>query len=225
MPSERFDSKLTAVPEADRRLMESIDNDLRRALSVEPSPDFAVRARASIGRDRTMRPAWSVYWGLAAAAALVAAIGLATFVIPRDGTRTGEGVTSAAVTGELPPETVLPPKGGSHGGPILPPRGGSHAKVILPPKGGRHKGAEDGRHRRVGREPAVLIDVRQREGLDGLLAAIRSGVRNLPQSLGQSGEGPVTAQDLSVAPVVVEPLQVSPLAASGGSIDTGAVRR
>jgi hypothetical protein len=221
MHSERFDSKLTAVPEADRRLMETIDHDLRVALSVEPSPDFAVRALASIGRDKTVRPARSMYWGLAAAAALVAAIGLATLVIPRDGTRTGEGVTSAAVTGELTPDSVLPPEGGSHGGAILPPKGGSHGGAL----GGSHKGALGARHRSVGREPDVLIDARQREGLDGLLAALRGGVRNLPQSLGQSVEGPVTAKDLSVAPVVVAPLHVLLLPESGGSIDTGVVRR
>lgn len=240
MDSERIAPTLTSMPDEDR-LMQAIDAELERVLAVEPSPDFAARVRASIGPADAMRAPRSMYWALAAAALLVAAVGLATFVIQRDGARTEHQMLAR----------VLPPEGGSHDGRVE----GSHEGRVDGSSGGRvggsHRAPTSGRQassasglrahpggrprvernqpivaarvtRQIDAVPAVLIDPRQRQGLDRLLAVIRSGDTIVPRALADAA---APAQDLTVAAVVVEPLQVPQLPAGGGAPDTNAVRR
>ena len=215
MDSERI--ALTSMPD-DSRLTEVIDGELRRALSVQPSPDFAARVRSSIGPADAMRAPRNMYWVLAAAAALVAAVGLATFVIQRDGARTEKAATLAR---------VLPPEGGSRQAPV--------GSVTASASG---RGEHGVRRHRVERNrasvvaarashpadtvAAVLIDPRQREGLDRLLAVLRSGDTIVPRALADAA---VPAQDLTVAAVVVEPLHVPELPVGGGASESNAVRR
>ena len=66
----------------DQALVDQFERELRDALAIEPSPDFARQVRARIAARRPSRIRWTV--GLAAAAVCVVAVGLGVWVRPAD---------------------------------------------------------------------------------------------------------------------------------------------
>ena len=69
-------AEVTATAEAaEKILLAEIEEDLRQAVSVQPSPDFARKVRARIDERRVDRDWWTWRWAAAAACILAVVLG------------------------------------------------------------------------------------------------------------------------------------------------------
>ena len=86
----------------DQSVVDGFERELRDALAIEPSPEFACQVRARIAARRSPPLRWT--YGLAAAAVCVLALGLGWWVTSGDAT--SEGVQQAHRDVHLNPERV-----------------------------------------------------------------------------------------------------------------------
>jgi hypothetical protein len=186
-----------------------LDEELQRALAIDPSPEFLARVRTRIAAEREPRT-WGFRWlALPGGVAALAALLIAAW-ITRGGTGTQNPIASApapapdtraAVSQPVPsieasraPEPTVPAPAASSGA-------GARAGGSLP---------STARVALVNREPEVLFDPREQEGFRRLIAALNSGRvdRSTLKADGADATAPLDPiAELSVPPLpAVEPI-------------------
>ena len=170
-----------------------VDRELKAALSVSPSPDFAARVLQRVEADRPSHRAAQYVW-LAAAASLVIAAGV-FYALNR---------TAAVVSGPPAPQVVERPAP-----PVDMPRSDAPIRrdTIEP---------QPLRTVRVARnaprteEPEVLVPSDQMEAVQRLVRAVNEG--RLVEAPVDPPQGPLAPPaEVGVKPLVVEPISLAPL--------------
>lgn len=182
-----------------REPLNELDAELRRLLSVTPSPQFEARVRTRLSTERMAGGWWRRRWTLAAAtAAATVVIALVSNALMLDTPSSPERVppsSDMAVTRPAPPpvESASRP-------PVVEPRQprprAPETRIARSPAPARAVQAAS-----VTSEPEVLVDARQTAGIDRLYEMARAGTVLAVE------ERPATADQ----PIVVEPLRVPAL--------------
>jgi hypothetical protein len=185
MSRTRFDDRLNDI---DARVVGAAEADLHHLLAIEPSPEFAERVRAAIGRQRA-EPRWGAAW-ITLAFASAAVIVLAAAVLFHQ----GDPVIDIPVAHEARLHDTLlaaPP-------PLATP--------VTPPP---HFGSVRPRPARQVAAPEVVIDPSLADAISRVTAQARGKVAG-PNAFENMGSSPSESQ-LSVPSVVVDPLDVPQL--------------
>ena len=179
-----------------------IDRELKAALSVSPSPDFEARVLRRVEEDRPS--SWAARYGwLAAAASLVIAASVfyaltRTSPAPAASPQVVERAAPHAPAPIAQPDIQVP-------APTRPPTTASETRrvVVL-------HAASRAPHRA---EPEVIVSVNQMEAVRRLVLAVNEGRLKPPvEPPAEPAQGPMAPPaNVSVAPVVVEPIRLSPL--------------
>jgi len=176
---------------------QDVDRELQAALSVSPSPEFEARVRQRVEADRP--PDWaSPYGWLAAAASVVVAAGVfyamnraPLVVTPQPAPR----IVEHAAPQVLPPRQEVP----ARRNPSEPRRAvtvRASAGYVPAPRTA---------------EPEVIVPLNQMEAVRRLVREVNAG--RLIEAPADPLPGPMAPPaTLAVAPVVVEPIPLSPLA-------------
>jgi len=177
-----------------------IDDEIREALDVDPSPEFLARVRARIAGEPAPS-AWRWSWGLAAACALATSVLLATIVLRPHETRLATEVAQPphAIAEHHPPTAASTAQ--ADAGP-RPARG-----VTRPVKPVAAQAAES--------EPEILIDQREMQTLRRLIAGVRNGRIDLTAAQNSASHSP--AEPEPVADIVIAPLTIEPIAPVPGA--------
>ena len=189
--------------EQSRRLVEDLERDLRQALTIEPSADFARQVRARI--ERTPRRTWSpveMPWLAAAAAVILISLAAwwqtARLAQPLDGV---PARTTAAVDVllERAPEPAPSPK------PDI---------VVRPRRMVRATSVN------VSPEPEVIVSPEAARALARFLQLTRSGAVNADQLPAPASSAP--PEDLSIVPLAVPSIPVPVIDIPGSPAPSGA---
>jgi hypothetical protein len=176
-----------------------IDEEIRAALDVDPSPEFLARVRTRIAAEHAP-PAWRWSWGVAAACALTAALVVATIVSRSHGARPG---VKAALVPTVIAETASPPI-------VVPsPDIGPRPTRAVPPP------TKAGIARIARSEPEILIDPGEMRTLRVLIDGVRAGRIDL--SAAQNSRSPAPALLEPVADIMIAPLTIEPIAPLSGA--------
>jgi hypothetical protein len=185
---------------------QDVDRELKAALSLSPSPDFEARVLRRVEADRPSYAA-SHYGWFDAAASLVLAAGV-FYAMNR---------TSVAVVPVPAPSAVVPvpaPQIHEHTAPpaiVAPPAAPVRKSAGAPP---RVETVRVARHAPRPAEPEVLVPLNQMEAVRRLVRAVNEGRIEVPA---EPPQGPMAPLPLvTVAPVVIEPIPLTPLAGAGG---------
>lgn len=174
---------------------QDVDRELKAALSVSPSPDFAARVLQRVEADRPSHRAAHYAW-LAAAASLVIAASV-FYALNR---------TPALVTGTPVPQVV------EHTAPrtVMPVREAPARKnTSEPPRAQTARASVGYLPAPRTAEPEVLVSPDQMEAVRRLVRAVNEGRLELPA---EPAAGPMAPPaTLEVAPVGVAPIPLSPL--------------
>lgn len=187
----------------DRRLIEEFERELRDALTIKPSPDFARQVRARIAA----RPAPPAWWKFAfpIAATCVLAVGLATWMRSSD----VPAITTPHVRPrdvQLPTEVLVKAAVAPHeptGVPRTPSARMRPTPASMP-------------------EPEVIVPPDRAEALARFLELARAGVVN-EQMLKPIASAPAPAV-LEIAPLEVSPIAVPEIETPGAATERGAHR-
>ena len=189
--------------EQSRRLVEELERDLRQALTLEPSADFARQVRARIeGTPRRTWPPVEMPWLAAAAAVILIALAAwwqtARLAPPLD--RVPARTTAAAdVLLERAPE----------------PAPASKPDVVVPPRRMVRAASVD-----VSPEPEVIVSPDAARALARFLQLTRSGAVNGDQLPVPASSAP--PEDLSIIPLVVPSIPVPVIDITGDAARSGA---
>jgi hypothetical protein len=187
-----------------------IDDDIGKALRVDPSPEFLVRVRARVAEE-PQPSAWRWSWPLAGAAALAAAIVIAAVVSrPEPKTTSAPQVVPAVVQAFSPAtpdvaQAFRPAKPASEGAPAAGPTTAGLKLSTPPVMPGPATAAA----------PEILIDTRERQVLLRLIAAARDGRVELLAA--QTGTMAAATELAPVADIVIPPIAIDPLAPLSGA--------
>jgi hypothetical protein len=189
--------------EQSRRLVEDLERDLRQALTIEPSADFARQVRGRI--ERTPRRTWlpvELPWLAAAAAVILIALAAwwqtARLAQPLD--RVPARTTAAVdVLLERAPEPAPSPK----------------PDIVVPVRRIVRPASVD-----VSPEPEVLVSPDAARALARFLQLTRSGAVNGDQLPAPASSAP--PDDLSIIPLVVPSIPVPVIDIPGGPAPSGA---
>jgi hypothetical protein len=198
MSGERHDAELSEyMPLAE------IDDELKAALSVSPSPDFEARVLRRIADRRTARsPRWKVFAPLAAAALVVIATTLVVQGPHQRSDMPSNGPSRSASPQWAPPgpdpQVAVPPAA-----PVSPPAATQFAErsrriVPHPPDRQASAGAAP--------EPAVIVPPEQAEAIRRLVRAIAEGRLDppaMPETRVTGAPMPVPVQPLTIQPILV----------------------
>lgn len=181
-----------------REPMNELDAELRRLLSVTPSPQFEATVRTRVSRERMAGSWWSRGWMLAATGAVAVVIAVASGAMMRDTSSSPAPVSQSpsVVAVSEPPAPLVQPAS-------QPPIERRHPETSAPESriARRHPPVRTVRAAPVAREPGVLVDARQTAGMNRLYEMVRAG------TVLAVAESPSTAD----RPIVVEPLRVPAL--------------
>ena len=182
--------------------------DLDRALTIEPSPALAARARTRMG---AAAPAWLGWrWALAAGAVIVLAG--ATYVAwPQPSavrSTSAQVVPNAPATAGAQPRAQVP----SLAAPVAAPAVRQARARAAGPNPVRHATA-------AVREPEVLVSPNQRIALEQLAAALRDG-RLTTESVAAANQ-PIVQEPLIVPSMVIAPFEADVLPAIGTNVTVG----
>jgi len=171
----------------------ALDRAIRRALAVDPSPEFAARVRQRVVREPA---AWRLEWALVTAGALAA--GAIVLIV----------VSRAPQTAPAPPTLTARSIGGS-GRLQEDVRADQHVRTIAPR--GRDvvtRGGHIDPHRQRDHEPEVLIDAREAAALRALYEGASIGRIDLTPlaALIARVATPAEPPDLVIPPIAIEPL-------------------
>jgi len=182
-----------------------IDEEIREALDVDPSPAFLARVRTRIAAEPEPS-AWRWSWRSAAACALAASVVLATIVSrPHEAKPvTAVPAPAPAVARNSPQPAVSTREGDAHqvdGGPRSARAATPHTKttVVRIPEP----------------EPAILIDQREMRTLRMLIDGVRDGRVDLTAAMNSRSHAP--AEPEPVADIVIAPLTIEPIAPVPGA--------
>ena len=173
-----------------------VDVLLRRALAVEPSPEFLPRVREKV-REEPRPSWWMAPWILVPVAATVTvALGLAVFPGPPVSPQPPAApvVRTAASERGVPPLAAIQPTASPRPRPVSrrPLRAPQDSPVA----------------------PVVIVDQRQRAALGLFLRMAQQG--RLPEeTLAQTMPTPNQPIEEQILPIAVEPVAVSPIPAGG----------
>ncbi len=213
MSRERSISPLTGD---DHRVIAAIERDLERLLSVEPSPDFAQRVRTRIADGNAVAgtPGWR--YGLAAAAALVALVATGVLL-----TRSQDPPAALPVVTMAPQETraatgAAASARAAAGARVAAGKNDAGVRVEATSVAGSGVAVSPrivGRLPRIatGAGPEVLVPDEQRVALRRLLDMARAGTLDERVFPSEAQTAPDREPGQSVAPIVIEDLQVPPL--------------
>jgi len=171
-----------------------IDGEIRRALDVDPSPEFLARVRTRIAAEPSpSRWPWS--WGVAAACAVAASFALAAIVSKPHEAKPVAAVAQPphAIAENGPPAAVAVPRYDASPRPAraVTPRTKSIAPQVPAP------------------EPEILIDPREMRTLQALIEGVRIGRIDLTaaqNSVSQVPAAPEPVTDIVIAPLTIEPI-------------------
>jgi hypothetical protein len=166
--------------ERERELLDRIDEELRDALSVTPSPELLPRIRLAV--ESSQAPSWSFAWFVPVAAG-AAALAVAAWLLARSPVER----PALEARGEQPPVSAPPPQA------VAPPPAvpAKAAAVRRPP------------------EPEILVPPGQEAELRRLVAALRTGKLDATALLADEpapAQDLVVAPLGELAPLEVKPL-------------------
>jgi hypothetical protein len=180
-----------------------IDEEIREALDVDPSPEFLARVRTRIAAEPAPS-AWRWSWGLAAGCAAAASIVLAILV-----SRTHEATPGAKV--ERVPNVVaatpLRPAVGT-----LPDIGPRYGPL---PSRAANANTNGLAAQTAPSEPEILIDPREMRTLQALIEGVRDGRIDLTAAQNSTPHAPVALEP--VTDIVIPPLVIEPIAPESGA--------
>lgn len=189
-------------------LVDELEQELRQALDIVPSPDFAGGVRSRIERLPARRPAAALRWefALAAAAVCVFAIAIGWRFGREDATPAISLETRVGIDVELAAPRVEA---------VVPPRSVTRAPSRLVHSASTDEPVTHG-------EPEVIVAPDRAEGLARLLRLARSG--RLDEESLRPIEPPAAPATLDVAPLVVPAISVGPVDIQNGPRGSGAER-
>jgi hypothetical protein len=179
--------------------MDPLESELRRALAVDPSPEFLARIRTRVAAEPVhSRFAWTVISPIVFAIAVVA---VATVFLRRPPAPTGERATSvlAARTIATTPLTAAP---------SAPSRIATIASSSQSSETARHVRSMPATHVT---EPEVLIAADEAEALRRLILGVQQGRLHLSPALAVSPP----FQDIAIEPITITP--IPPLTGNEGA--------
>jgi hypothetical protein len=192
-----------------------IDEDIRAALDVDPSPEFVAQVRTRIATEEAPS-AWRWSWGVAIASALVASAVLVVFV-SRQQTRPSTSVAGTAVAAsDNRPASDAPTLERNDSVPRSE-ASGRRSKTVA-----RQGGAVSRQARSLATEtnaltmrtersePEILIDPREASALLQLITGVRDGRIDLRAA--QTIASPAPAEVEPVAAIVIAPITIEPIA-------------
>jgi hypothetical protein len=191
-----------------------IDEEIRAALDVDPSPEFVARVRTRIAAEGAPS-AWRWSWGLAIATALAASATLMVIVSrPHTPPSTSVAGTSAAGSENRPASEGSTAKPGA--AELDTKAGRAERTRVAVSRQARsrpiHTNALAGRMRS---EPEILIDPREADALRRLIAGVREGRIDLTAA--QPIASPAAAEIEPVARIVIPPITIEPIAPVPGA--------
>ncbi len=193
-----------------------IDQDIRDALKVEPSPEFVARVRTRIANEPAPS-GWRWSWTFAVAGGLAAAIAIAVVVSRPPATI---AVAPAAQSSGVPPVArPFPPANDDAG---LKPRATANparttavvSGLLVPPK---PRSGEGESRTTSPAQPEILFDSRETIALRRLIASVREGRVDLAAAQPSGLQAPMELDpvtDIVITPITVEP--IAPLSGAEG---------
>ena len=184
-----------------------IDEEIHKALNVDPSPEFVARVRMRVAREPAPS-AWRWAWTLAAAGAMAAAIAIAVVVSRPWGPRDAAQVFPPAHAADLVlrarsaptvQERVAQAPRPAHAG--LKPRATRAAEAFA-----RQRSASAA-------EPEILIDPREGFALRRLLAGVRAGRVDLAAVANASA--PAIMELPAIQAIEIPAITIDPITPSG----------
>jgi hypothetical protein len=183
-----------------------IDEEIREALDVDPSPDFLARLRTRIATEPAPS-SWRRSWTMATAGALAAAVLVAIALTPRAKTIV-EPVTQTAAAG--------PSLSEGRPGPVGPGRTDSAPAtatrklrpVPIPVVSGFSRTTLS-----ASRQSEILLDASETRALQQLIAGVRDGHVDLTAAQESSSPAPMDLEP--IAEIVIAPIRIEPLAPQG----------
>lgn len=197
-----MDERHNQLSEADQRVVAMAEAEIRRALSVEPSPEFPAKVRARIAAEPRRSFGWRPWLTLAAASIVVAVAALVMLELRP--AKPQVAPLTAAAPQPSPPQPrravaeSLPPR-------VVPPALATRPSSVHRAAAAVRAGNDETRNE-------VLIDPAQAAAISRLFAMTQRGV-TLPEG---GDKEMVVPGELLVSPLVVEPLQVRSIAAEQG---------
>jgi hypothetical protein len=180
-----------------------IDDEIRDALNVQPSPEFLARVRTRLANEPApSRWRWS--WALGASAAMAVTL-VIVFVVSRP-ERKKVPAPEVAVELLTNPPSVVPG-----------PRPGKPAESPGPKGPSLHQGSVvSGFSRtRLPRQPEVLVNAAEMRALQGLIVAARNGSVALTPAAAADSPTPMELEP--VADIVIAPIAIEPIAPMSGA--------
>ena len=185
-----------------------IDDEIREALDVDPSPEFLALVRTRIATEPA-HSSWRWSWTIAAAGALAAAVTVAIALTPRVKTIV-EPVTQTATAGPRGPAlhqaTAGPSPSGRRPGPFGP--GESIASGVAGPKGPALREASTA-------SPEILLDPAETRALRQLIAGARDGRVDLEAARQAASRAPIDLDP--IAEIIIAPITIEPIAPLSGA--------
>jgi hypothetical protein len=166
----------------------ALDSEIRRALAVDPSPEFRARVRTRIASEpdpAARRLSWMLVAPAVVAVAVVAIVAVSRW--PPASTQAPAPLTARTFVGEA--ALVSPPR--------------TSAQAFRPVLAGRPRTAH------VKREPEVLIAADEARALRALIAGVHEGRIVLTPELSAV---PATSEPLSVDQIAIDPITITPIA-------------
>ena len=198
----------------DQALVDEFERELRDALAIEPSPDFARQVRARIASRRPSRIRWTV--GLAAAAVCVVAVGLGVWVDGNQGTRVPgcQGARVPGCEGAKVPEY--------QGAKVLKPNAAFEASssTAPPPSTNRMRPANVLSRPETLPEPEVIVPPERALALARLLQLAREGAvdeETLQPVASAASPATLEIEALIVVPIPVAEIETPSAATQGGA--------
>ncbi|MEO7189686.1 MAG: hypothetical protein ABI051_01370 [Vicinamibacterales bacterium] len=181
---------------------EEIDDplaDLVTALSIEPSPEFAVNVRSRIERAANTRIRWWVVRTTALAAVAVAAVVLRWTMPVSAPERPGQMASIASTTPVLPdalsPAVLWAPPA------VSPPVAGQSADHVRQPQPVRPRAPQ----------PEVLVPPGQALALQRLALALQDGRVTIPADAWPTIDTPAGDADAPLKPIEIVPVRLDPI--------------
>jgi hypothetical protein len=183
-------------PEHERSLLDRVDEELRQALDVAPSPEFLPRVRERVAKEASASRAWTLPWLMPVAAGVVAVIATVLFLL-RQPAPIGSPATQ--------PRSAASPAVAESPRPV------PDVPVSAPEPPARPL-VERPRPERASTEPEVLVPPGEEELIRRFVAALRT--RRVDAAAVLTGDGQPQPPDLAI-PFLEEilPLEMKPLTA------------
>jgi len=195
-----------------------IDQEIRAALDVDPSPEFLARVRTRIATEPTPS-AWRWSWTVAAAGALAAMVLIAVvWSRPKQ-----ERPSAPDVARAFPPSRATEsdaPRRGAPADSILSP--GAHTRRLQPSSAElrRVRAAQSAKAGSLtvlpaSTQPEILLDPAETRALRQLIAGVRDGRVDL--SAAQRSTAPLSMELEPVTAIVIAAITIEPIAPQSGA--------